>query len=156
MATIHQVASAKDGETFISIGPVIVHKQFNPKTSKNNKLYSSVVLKAGSDEIFMMLWDQAAEWKLPLSESLTLRGKFTKSTFNGAASLNCDELSKPEGAVAVKPEDIQKPVEKASIKECLETGIRAADYMIRKERPELAEVAFTFAANAMLQGAKPE
>ena len=104
----------------------------------------------------MMLWDQAAEWKLPLSESLTLRGKFTKSTFNGAASLNCDELSKPEGAVAVKPEDIQKPVEKANIKECLETGIRAADYMIRKERPELAEVAFTFAANAMLQGAKPE
>jgi|688.fasta_scaffold02313_30 hypothetical protein len=156
MSTLHQVASAKDGETFISIGPVTIHKQFNPKTAKNNKIFSSVVLKSGSDEMFMTMWETAAEWKLPLGETLTLRGRFTKNTFNGSASLNCDELSKPEGAVAVKPEDIQKPVEKPTIKECLETGIRAADYMIRKERPELAEVAFTFAANAMLQGAKAE
>ena len=104
----------------------------------------------------MMLWGKAAEWKLPLGETLTLRGRFTKNTFNGSASLNCDELLKPEGAVAVNPEDIQKPVEKPNVKECLDAGLRAADYMINKGRVELAEAAFTFAANAMLQGAKAE
>jgi len=156
MATLHQIATARDGETFISIGPVTVHKQYDPKTSKNNKLFSSVILKVGGDELRMTLWEQAAEWKLPLGETLTLKGRFTKNTFNGNASLNCDELSKPEGAVAVKPEDIQRPFEKPTIKECIKVGLRATEYMILKERPELAEAAFSFAANAALQGAKPE
>lgn len=155
-STLHQITTARDGEIFISIGPVTIHKQYDPKTSKNNKLFSGVVLRVGSDEMRLTLWEQAAEWKLPLGETLVLKGRFIKNTFNGAASLNCDELSKPENAVQVKPEDIQRPLEKPSIKECIETGLRAADYMIRKERPELAEAAFSFAANARFQGAKPE
>jgi hypothetical protein len=156
MATIHEISSAKDGASFISLGPVEVIRQTNPKTSKNSKLYSTAFLKNSSSDVILMLWDQAAQWKLPIGVALTLRGKFTKTTFNGQASVNCDELSKPEGAVEVKPEDIQKPIEKPTIKECIKVGLRAAEYMILKERPELAEAAFSFAANATLQGAKPD
>lgn len=156
MASIHEISSAKDGDSFISLGPVTVVRQTNPKTSKNGKLYSTVFLKNAASDLALMLWDQAAEWKLPQGDPITLRGKFVKNTYNGSANLNCDELTKPEGAVQVKAEDIQRPIEKPSLKECLDTGIRAADYVIRKERPELAEQAFAFAANARLQGIKPE
>jgi hypothetical protein len=156
MATIHEVTSARDGESFIALGPVKVVRQTNPKLSKNNKLYSTVILQNAASEVVLLLWERAAEWKLPIGETLTLRGKFNKSSYNGSASLNCDELSKPEGAMQVQPEDVQKAVEKPGIKECLDCGIRAADYVIRKERFELAEAAFAFAANARLQGARPE
>lgn len=103
-----------------------------------------------------MLWDKAAEWKLPIGDTVTLKGKFTKNTYNGAASLNCEDLQKPEGAVPIRQEDVQGPMGKPTIKQCVDAGLRAADYMIRKERPELAEAAFTFGANACLQGLKPE
>lgn len=156
MSTLHEVSSAKDGESFISLGPVTVIRQTNPKTSKNNKIYSTAFLKNAGSDVSLMLWDGAAEWKLPQNTPITLRGKFVKTTYQGSASLNCDELVKPEGAVPVKPEDIQKPVEKPSIKECIDTGIRAADYMVKKDRPELAGEAFTFAANARMNGLKIE
>ena len=156
MATLHQVSTAKDGECFTAIGVVVVHKQFNPKVSKNGKLFSSVILKSAGTEVFMTLWEDAAKWKLPLNTDITLRGKFTKQNYNGAASLKCEELAGPEGAAEWKPEEVQGETEKPKIRDCVDAGIRAADYMVRKERPELAEAAFTFAANAFLQGVRME
>lgn len=156
MATLHQVSTAKDGESFTAIGVVIVHKQFNPKISKNGKLFSSVILKSAGTEVFMTVWDEAAKVKLPLNTDITLRGKFTKNQYNGAASLKCEELVVPEGAVEWKPEEIQNAAETPKMKDCIDAGIRAADYMVRKERPDLAPAAFTFAANAFMQGVRME
>lgn len=154
--TLHQVSTAKDGESFVAIGPVIVHKQFNPKVSKNGKLFFSVILKSAGNEVFMTVWEEAAKWKLPLNVEITLRGKFTKNQYNGAASLKCEELSAPDGAVEWKPEEVQADAEKPKLKDCIDAGLRAADYLVRKNRPELAEAAFSFAAQAFLQGVRME
>lgn len=156
MATLHQVSTAKDGECFTAIGVVVVHKQFNPKVSKNGKLFSSVILKSAGTEVFMTLWEDAAKWKLPVNTDITLRGKFTKQNYNGAASLKCEELTAPDGASEWKPEEIQGEVEKPKMKDCIDAGIRAADYVTRKNLPDLASAAFAFAANAFLQGARME
>jgi hypothetical protein len=156
MATLHQVSTAKDGESFTAIGVVVVHKQFNPKISKNGKLFSSVILKSAGTEVFMTVWDDAAKVKLPLNTDITLRGKFTKNQYNGAASLKCEELVVPEGSAEWKPEEIQNAAETPKMKDCIDAGIRAADYMVRKERPDLAPAAFTFAANAFMQGIRME
>jgi len=156
MATLHQVSTAKDGESFTAIGVVVVHKQFNPKVAKNGKLFSSVILKSAGTEVFMTLWEDAAKWKLPINTDMILRGKFTKNQYNGAASLKCEELAVPENATEFKQDEIQGEPEKPKMKDCLDAGLRAADYMVRKERPDLASAAFTFAANAFMQGVRME
>lgn len=154
--TLHQVSTAKDGECFTAIGVVVVHKQFNPKVSKNGKLFSSVILKSAGTEVFMTLWEDAARVKLPLNTDITLRGKFTKQNYNGAASLKCEDLAAPEGASEWKPDEVQGEVEKPKMRDCIDAGIRAVDYIARKGRPELSDAVFTFAANAFLQGIKIE
>lgn len=103
----------------------------------------------------MTLWDGASKWKLALGE-VTLRGKFTKNTYNGSASLKCEELAAPEGAVEFKLEEIQGEVEKPKMKDCIDAGIRAADYIRKKGQLDLAAAAFTFGANAFLQGIRME
>ena len=155
MATLHEVSSAKVGDSFISVGPVVVSKQLSPFTAKNGKLYSTVFLKNGASDMGLGLWDGAAGWKLPIGTELTLRGKFVKSAYKGG-SLDCSELSKPEGAEQFKPEDIQAPVEKPSVKACIDAGLRAADYVERKGKPEFASAAFSFAAQSLLEGHKLE
>ena len=156
MASLHQVSTAKDGENFTAIGVVTVHKQFNPKVAKNGKVFSSVILKSAGTEVFMTLWEDAAKSKLPLNTDITLRGKFVKNQYNGAASLKCEELAVLEGFSEFKPEDIQGEAEKPKMKDCIDAGIRAAEYMIRKNHPDLAPAAFTFAANAFMQGIRME
>lgn len=155
MATLHQVASAKKGDSFIAIGPVTIHRQFNPKTSKHGKLFSSVILKSAGNEMFLTLWEEAAKWKLALGD-VTLRGKFSKDEYNGSACLRCDELTEPDGAEEWKPEDVQADLSKPKLKDCIDAGLRAADYLVRKNRPELSEAAFSFAAQAFLQGVRME
>lgn len=154
MPSLHQVVSAKDGESFMSIGPLTIHKQFPPKVAKNNKLFSSIILKSAGNEIFMMVWGDSAKWKVPLGE-FTLRGKFTKSEYpKGTPCLQCDELVPPEGSTEFEKSEILN--DRPTMKDCLDAGLRAADYMVRKERPELASVAFSFASNALLQGVRLE
>lgn len=155
MPTLHQIACAPDGTAYDLVGPVSVHRQFNPKTSKNDKLFSSVILKSAGNEMFLTLWDAAAKWKLPPGE-LTLRGKFVKNTFNGAASLKCEELAMPEGSTEWTEADVQAAEGKPKMKDCLDAGLRCADYMVTRKRPELAGEAFTFGANALIQGVKLE
>lgn len=104
----------------------------------------------------LMLWDAAAQWTLPIDVELTLRGKFSKNTYNGSASLNCEELTMPEGSEPIKESSIQGRVMKPSMKDCLLAGLRAVDFVAAKQHPELAEMAFTFAANALIQGVKPD
>lgn len=103
----------------------------------------------------MTLWDGASKWKLALGE-ITLRGKFTKNTYNGSASLKCEELAEPEGSTEWKPEEVQAEAEKPKIKDCIDAGLRAADYIRKKGQLDLTAAAFTFAANAFLQGARME
>jgi hypothetical protein len=154
MSTLHEISSMKDGEGFISVGPVVVAKQLNPKTAKNGKMYCSCFLKNGASDMMLQLWDGAAGWKLPLDVPVTLRGKFSKGSFNNGPTIRCEELSKPEGAEPFKPEEVQAAVGKPSVRECIDAGIRAADYCVRKNAPDCASAAFAFAAQALLDGHK--
>lgn len=140
------------------VGPVTVHRQFAPKTAKNQKLYSTVILKSAGIELMLMLWEDAAKWKLPLDVELTLRGKFTRNDFKeGKPSLQADELVAPEGAVEFGPEEVRGEEGKPTLQFCLDAGLRAAKYVTEKNQSSnLAEAAFTFACNAALQGVKPE
>jgi hypothetical protein len=158
MSSIHEILTGNEGAPIISIGPVEVVRQNAPKTSKNGKLYSTAFLKNGGTDVMLQLWDGAAGWKLPLDTPITLRGKFSKSTFGTPprASVRCDELSKPEGAEEFKAEEIQAPLEKPSVRAAIDAGLRAADYVARKEKPELSGAAFSFAAQAFLDGHKLE
>jgi hypothetical protein len=152
MASLHQVVSAKDGESFMSIGPLTIHKQIPPKVAKNKKLFSSIILKSAGNEVFMTVWGDSAKWKVPLGE-FTLRGKFTKAEYpKGSACLQCDELVPPEGSVEFDKSEVIN--DRITIKDCLDAGLRAADYIIRKDRPEFASEAFSFASNALLNGAQ--
>ena len=155
MATLHQLATASNGADFMTVERVTVSRQLPPKTARNNKLYSFVVLKSAGSEITLSLWDEAAKWRLPEGE-LTLRGKFVKEDYQGKPSLRCEDLTPPEGATEFAPEEIVAAAAKPSVKDCLEAGVRCADYMLTKKRPELAGVAFTFGANALLAGVKLE
>jgi hypothetical protein len=51
---------------------------------------------------------------------------------------------------------VQVAATKPSIKECLEAGVRASEWMHKKDLPQLEAAAFTFAANAFLNGVRPE
>ena len=105
-------------------------------------------MKSAGSELSLMLWDEAAKWKLPLAE-VELRGKFVRDDFGGKVSLKCEDLTPPEGSVEFPPEEIQGEVGKPvlpKVQDCLDAGLRCADYMLRKERPELAAAAFTFDA----------
>lgn len=156
MATIHEILSAKQGETFISVGPATVTRQANPKLSKNQRFYSTVVLKSASSEVLLMLWDDAALWKLPTNVPITLKGKFVKDNFRDTPGINCDELLQPENATKFDKPTEPGTAPKPTMKECLDAGIRGADYMARRKYPELMEAAFTFAANARMNGVKEE
>lgn len=138
------------------VGPVTVHRQFAPKTAKNQKLYSTVIIKSAGTEMMLTLWEEAAKWKLPLDAELTLRGKFTRNDFKDKPSLQADELTPPEGTTEFGPEEVRGEEGKPTMRACLDAGLRCADYLLKKERPELAAVAFAFGANAALQGIKPE
>lgn len=153
MASLHEVSAAKDGTPFICVGPILVDRQISPKTSRNDKLYSTLFVKSAGNEAVVTLWDDASKWKLPLTE-LTLRGKFIKDTYNGKVSLRCEELSPPEGATEFAADEVQAPVAKPTMKDYLDAGIRAADYMVKKERPELAAAAFSFTVDALVKGIK--
>ena len=153
--TLHQVSSAKDGESFICVGPVTVIKHLKPKWTKNDRLYSTVVVKSAGNEMHLGLWDDAAKWKLPCNVESTLRGKFTKDSYQGG-SLRCEEVTAQDGWTEWPPEDIKASAEKPKLKDCIDAGLRAADYLIRKNRPELSEAAFSFAAQAFLQGVRME
>ena len=158
MATIHQVVSAQNGQEFISIGPALVHHQMAPRTSKNQRIYSRVILKSASSELSLMLWDEAAKWKLPLAE-VELRGKFVRDDFSGKASLKCEDLTPPDGAVEFEASEVQGEVGKPilpKMQDCLDAGVRCADYVLRKDRPELTAAAFAFGCNALLQGVRLE
>jgi hypothetical protein len=155
LASIHQLTTAVNGQDFMTIDKVTVSRQMPPKTARNNKLYSFVVLKSAGSEITLSLWDDAAKWKLPEGE-MTLRGKFVKEDYQGKPSLRCEDLSPPEGATEFAASEIVAAVTKPSIKDCLDAGIRCADYMVTKKRPELAPTAFTFGANALLAGHRLE
>ena len=139
----------------MTIDKVVVSRQLPPKIARNDKKYSFVVLKCAGSEITLSLWDDAARWKLPSGE-LTLRGKFTKEDYQGKPSLRCEELTPPEGATEFAESEIVAAVAKPSVKDCLDAGVRCADYMVTKKRPELAQVAFTFGANALLNGTRLE
>jgi len=156
MSTLHEVASAPEGKSFMSIGPVVVHKQFNPKIAKNGKLYSTVIVKATGHEIFLSLWDEAAKCRLPEGE-LTLRGKFSRTNYGSSPSLRCEDLTPPEGAGLFGDDDIKQQADaKPLLKDCIDAGLRAADYITRKDHPELAEAAFSFAAHAFIKGVRME
>ena len=158
MPTLHQVAEAAKGDSFMQIERVTVQRQRVPKVAKNDKAFSVIMLKAAGPEMTLMLWEPATMWKLPIGVELTLRGKFIKDDYDGG-SLKCEELSQPEGAVEWPAEEIipaDKPAVKASVKDCLEAGIRASEWMHKKNLPQLEAAAFTFAANACLNGVRPE
>ena len=152
MPTIHEINSFKEGEEFISVGPIVVTKQLSPKVAKNGRLYCTAFIKNGSSDASIFFWDDSAAWKLPLDTPITLRGKFFKNEYQGKLSIRCDELSKPEGAEQFDKKDIQVSKGKPSIKECIDAGLRAADYCVRKNAPDCASAAFAFAAQAMLDG----
>lgn len=133
----------------------MIHRQVAPKTAKNGKLYSTVILKSASSEYTLLLWEDAAKWKLPLKE-VTLRGKFVKNEFGGSTSLKCEEITPPDGSTQFEESEIQGEVGKVKITECLDAGLRAADWVSRKGKPEFAAAAFSFAASALLQGVKLE
>jgi len=142
----------RDGEGFISVGPVTVAKQLQPKIAKNGKHYCTAFLKNGASDVMLNLWDGAAGWKLPLDTPITLRGKFSKGIYNGTFAIKCEDLSKPEGAEEFKPEDVQAPIAKPSVRDAIDAGLRAADYVERKDKSNLASAAFAFAAQAFLDG----
>ena len=156
MSTLHQLSTAANGSDHMTVERVTVQRQIAPKVARNNKVYSFVVLKSAGSEITLSLWDDAAKWKLPQEVELTLRGKFFKEDYQGKPSLRCEDLTPPEGATEFAPEEIVAAAAKPSVKDCLEAGVRCADYMLTKKRPELAGVAFTFGANALLAGVKLE
>jgi len=152
MSSLHEAVQARAGDSFMLIGPVTVDRQNPPKTAKNGRLFSTVTLRSASGELGLFLWDDAAKWKLPLTE-LTLKGKFVK---NNIQKLDCNELVPPDGAEEYRDDQIKGPVEVASMKSCLDAGIRGADYVIKCKRPELAQAAFAFAAQALSQGVRLE
>lgn len=154
--TLHQVSSAANGCEIMTVDRVTVHRQNAPKVAKNGKLYSIVILKSAGLEMMLSLWESAAKWKLPLGVELTLRGKLSKDDYDGKACLRCEELTAPEGAVEFEAGEVQAIVTKPSIKDCLEAGIRAAELMHNTNLPQLEAAAFTFAANACLNGVRPE
>ena len=158
MASIHEILTGSEGAPIIAIGPVEVLRQLAPKTSKNGKLYSTAFLKNGGADVMLQLWDGAAGWKLPLDTPITLRGKFSKSTFGTPpkTSIRCDELNKPEGAEEFKAEEIQTPAERPSVKASIDVGLRAIEYVSKRGFPQLSEAAFSFAAKAFLDGHKLE
>ena len=146
----------KDGEGFISVENIVVTKQFQPKLAANGLLFCGSWVKSGNSEMRLQLWDGAAGWKLPLDTPLTLRGKFSRGSYKDAPTIRCDELSKPEGAEQFKPEEIQASMEKPSVKASIDVGLRAIEYVSKKGFPQLSEAAFSFAAQAFLDGHKLE
>jgi hypothetical protein len=152
MATIHEVSSMRDGESFISVGPAIVTNQTRPRVAKNGKQYCTVFLKNGGSEINMLLWEDASTWKLPLNKEVTLRGKFVRNSFNGGISIKCDELIQPQDASKFDASEVDKPAAKRTVKEAIDNGLRAVDYIERRGKPELAAQAFALASQAYLQG----
>lgn len=153
MATLHQIANAPINSEHSSIGPIVVDYQSPPKTAKNGKLFSTVLLKSAGTEVWMRVWNESAMIKLPKGE-IMLQGSFTKEEFQNKPSIRCDVLNPPKGSVEFTSDEIEGVAGKTSLKECLEAGIAAADFVSKRERPNLAEAAFTFAANATLQGLK--
>ena len=133
-----------------------VHRQFPPKVAKNDKKFSTVILKTSSNEMMLTVWGEAAMWRLPLGVELTLRGDFSKKTYNGAAGINCEKLTQPEGAVPFEETEVQGQVEKPSVRAAIDAGLRAVDYVTRKDKPDLGPAAFAFAAQAFLAGHKLE
>lgn len=156
MASIHQLTTAANGSDHMTVERVTVQRQMPPKIARNDKPYSFVVLKSAGSEITLSLWDDAAKVKLPLNVELTLRGKFTKEDFQGKPSLRCEELQAPEGATEFGPEEVQAAVVKPSVKDCIDAGLRCVKYVESKQRPDLSSAAFTFGANALLNGVKLE
>jgi len=156
MATLHNVSTAKDGESFFAIGPVTIENQTPPQKANNGKDYSTVFIKSAGNEMKLMLWEAASLCKMPLGVEVTLRGKFKKEGWTGSPSLRCEEITPPEGAGVYDPKDVKDKGGKPKMKDCIDAGIRAVDYVVRKERPELSAAVFTFAANAFLQGVKIE
>jgi len=149
--TLHEITSLAEGAGFISIGPVTAVRQMRPKIAKNDRPFSTVFLKNGAGDIAMQLWDDASKWKLPLDVPLMLRGKFSKSNYGGC-SIRSEELSEPEGATLFGPEDVEAKKDKPNVRAAIDAGIRAADYLVKNKRPELAPSAFRFAAQAFLDG----
>lgn len=140
----------------MTVDRVTVHRQNPPKVAKNGKLYSIVILKSAGLEMMLSLWESAAKWKLPLGTELTLRGKLSKDDYDGKACLRCEELTQPDGAVEFEAGEVQAVVTKPSIKECFEVGMRAAEWAHNKDVPQIEAAAFTFAANAFLNGVRLE
>lgn len=156
MASLHQIATAKDGEQFICVGPITVQSQYPPKLSKNNKRYSNVVLKTSSNEMILTLWNEASMWKIPIGVELTLRGDFFKRSYNGTVSLTCEKITQPENAVLFEDVEVQGQVIKPSIRSAIDAGLWAAEYVNLKQQSHLRATAFSFAAKAFLDGHKTE
>lgn len=152
MATISEVSSLPNGKDFTLLEGVSVFSQSTPRYAKNKKPYCILNLGNKFVTASMMMWDESAKWKLPLNKELSLKGKFSKRTYQGNLSLDCNDLIKPEGAVEFKTEEFGELPKLLTIKEAMDVGLRAADYMKKADRSEFASEAFTVAATAYLNG----
>jgi len=161
MSTLHEIKASPDGTVFRSIGPMDIFSQTKPKPNKNGEIFNrvacgdqfhhmSIVLKgAMAMREFIFPKDENDE-NLPII-GLTLTGIFVKSDWNGT-QLNCDTLDKVKESKSFKENDVMGKKPHISIIEAMNAGLKAADYVIKKDRPELASAAFEVAARALLDG----
>lgn len=151
-STLHEVCSKPDGSTFSSIGPLNILSQFNPKENKNGEPFGRVIVGDGFKTLTIFLKGDAAMCCLPpRAEGVVLSGNFTKGTFNGDC-LDCMTLDPPEGSTVYEPEELIGRKPNLTIKEALDVGMKAAEYMsVKMGKPELASAAFQVAAKAYLE-----
>ena len=110
--------------------------------------------KEGLEEIkneFQQRLDELSKIHKYELQGIVLTGNFTKADWNGT-QLNCESMDTPEGATVFDESDVVGKKPHISIIEAMNAGLKAADYVIKKDRPELASAAFEVAARALLDG----
>jgi hypothetical protein len=152
MATISEISNAENGKEFTIIENVQILSQSKPRFSKKKEPYCIITLGNKFVTVTTMLWNDCAKWKLPLNKEIALKGRFIKKMYQGNVSLDCNALTKPDGAVEFKEEEFGEKPKTLTIKEAMDVGLRAADYMTKVNRSEFASEAFKVAATAYLNG----
>lgn len=152
MPTPHEICAKPDGTVFRSIGPLDIFTQSNPRENKAGELYSRVSVGDKFNNITIFLKGKVGMCCLPeRAQGITLTGTFTKSDWNGV-TLNCEDMDIPEGSSVYEKGDVIGKKPDLTIKEALDVGMKAAEYMTAKmKKPELASAAFQVAAKAYLE-----
>lgn len=152
MSTLHEIKASPDGTVFRSIGPLDIFSQARPKENKNGEPFSRVSCGDQFNNMSIVLKGKMAMCCLDdTAKGIVLTGNFTKADWNGT-QLNCESMDTPEGATVFEESDVVGKKPHISIIEAINAGLKAADYVTKKDRPELASAAFEVAARALLDG----